>query len=478
MGITNFNKWLHSNYPNVFTKINRKEYDNVYIDLNPILHVGINKAKNKKDLIKRIIWLTDEVLRHVIPKKRIIFSTDGIPSFAKMILQRERRINMVKNLEIKNTDNFMNPIILTPGTDFMNELPSLLNEYFDKLKEKFSHLKIYELISIEHGESEFKLFNKMKDIIKENFNQSNILISNDADVIIMALSISNGSNNICVGTSGKVYEEINLNTLLTSLNNKSKHSHLDYTLLMLLMGNDYIPKLNYINLTKALPVYYSVCKKDQLVIKEGENYTVNNKLLGKIIFRLFGKNKNFKIKNLEELNFNKIENYLEGLIWCLNDYHNSKSSNMFFMYNYPKLGIPPNELYYFLSMRHNKIKYPQMKTEISIDKVNRKIYPAIVLPYKMKFLVKNNYCEHLFNHHKEYYEEELCKTCKEYHKKLSDLCITRKYIEDTEGDTEIIKKDIHKNNTELNAHKKESHKQLQYEKYIEIINELNGFLDK
>ena len=138
MGITNFNKWLSTNYPSVHTTINYKEYDNVYIDINPILHVSISKAKNEKDLIKRIIWLIDEILKHIMPKKRLIFSTDGIPAFAKMILQRERRIGMVKNLEIKNTNNFINPIILTPGTDFMINLPKLLEEYFMSLKNKYN----------------------------------------------------------------------------------------------------------------------------------------------------------------------------------------------------------------------------------------------------------------------------------------------------------------------------------------------------
>ena len=56
MGITNFNKWLEQNYPQIIKKINYKEYDNVYIDLNPILHVSVNKINTYAQLYKRIIW--------------------------------------------------------------------------------------------------------------------------------------------------------------------------------------------------------------------------------------------------------------------------------------------------------------------------------------------------------------------------------------------------------------------------------------
>ena len=46
-------------------------------------------------------------------------------------------------------------------------------------------------------------------------------------------------------------------------------------------------------------------------------------MLAKIIFTFFFKNKNrkFKSKKLEELNFSKLGNYMEGLVWCINHYN-------------------------------------------------------------------------------------------------------------------------------------------------------------
>jgi hypothetical protein len=186
-----------------------------------------------------------------------------------------------------------------------------------------------------------------------------------------------------------------------------------------------------------------------------------------------GNNKKFSITKLEQLNFDKIENYLQGLVWCLNDYHNSKTDNMLYMYNYNKIGIHPGELYYYLSLNSNKtISYPLPKCNLCIS---NKIYPAIVMPYKIKFLVKNNYSDFLLKNHKEIYEEELCETCSELHKQISNLVISRKYLESIDEDTDKIKKNIFQLNNQFTEHKKKTHKRIQYNKYIEIIKELNNF---
>lgn len=459
MGIHNFTKWLKTTYPESVKQITYQEYDNVFIDINPILHSSITKAKTEKDLLKRIIWLITDILKRVRPKKNLVLSTDGIPSLAKIILQKERRISMVKSINNINEKNFISPLILTPGTDFMEKLPELLNDYFDELRTKYKSINITSLITEEYGESEFKLFNKMRQINK-NKSESNILLSNDADVIVMALSIVNIIPNIYIGHTGKIYEEINLDKFLKCLKN-NKGTNLDYTLLMLLMGNDYIPKLNFITLNKLLPAYNSLNLK--LVEEKDNNLIINNIALSRLLLKLINKNINFKLSNI---NFCKINNYLEGLTWCLNDYHNSKTNNMLYMYKYKKLGIDPVELFYFLISQKN-ISYPQQNDNIII---NKKIYPAIVLPYKIKFLVKNNLCDKIFTNYKEFYDEELCIECKNYHKQISDLCASRKYLEDTDQDTNIVKKNISEITKTFCAHKKSTHKRIKYKKYIEIIN--------
>ena len=486
MGITNFNKWLEQNYTPVIKTINYKEYDNVYIDLNPILHVSVNKVNTYNQLYKRIIWLIDEVLKHIHPKKRLIFSTDGIPSFAKIILQRERRINMVKNnnnIEIKNTDDYISPIIFTPGTKFMINLPNFLKEYFDKLRNKYSNIEIIDLTGLEFGESEFKLFYKMKDNLNNNIinKESNILVSNDADVIIMALSITNNNdkvNEIYICNSGKIYKEINLNKFLNRLNlNKYNNSHLDYTLLLLLLGNDYLPKINFININILIDIYHKIKNiyKQDLITKNNNRLIINNNMLAKIIFTFFFKNKNrkFKSKKLQELNFNKMGNYMEGLVWCINDYNKAKNNNIYYMYNYKKIGIDPSELYYYLKLKNKEIiNYPVPKIKAP---VNRKIYTAIVMPYKIKFLVNSDYPDKIKEKFPDYYSEELCESCSKYHKQLSNLYCSKKFLEDTNNleKIDIIKSNIQKSTKELCKHKKKTHKRLSYNKYIEIIEYLN-----
>ena len=463
MGIHNFTKWLKASYPVIIKPINYQEYDNVFIDINPILHSAITKAKNEKDLIKRIIWFIDDNLKRFRPKKNLVLSTDGIPSLAKIILQKERRTCMMKNIgninENINENNFINPLILTPGTEFMDKLPDLLKEYFIELKEKYKNIKVISLISEEYGESEFKLFNKMREISSNQ--DTNILVSNDADVVVMALSIIDIIPNIYIGHSGKFYEEINLRKFLKNLNISKDKSNLDYTLLMLLMGNDYIPKVNYIILNKLLPVYNSL--NLNLIEENNNKLSINTKALARLLLKLFNKNSNYK---LSLINNNKMKNYLEGLTWCINDYHNSKTKNMLYMYKYKKLGIDPIELLYYLMCNHT-IEYPVQTNPVKIDK---KIYPAIVLPYKIKFLVKNNLCDKIFSKYKEFYDEELCEPCKNYHKQMSDLYAARKYLEDTNQDANIVKKNISNIMKNFCKHKKTTHKRIKYKKYIEIIN--------
>ena len=246
---------------------------------------------------------------------------------------------------------------------------------------------------------------------------------------------------------------------------------------MLLLGNDYLPKINFININILLEIYH-MCKKiykQNLVTRLNNRLIVNNNMLAKIIFTFFFKNKNrkFKSKKLEELNFSKMGNYMEGLVWCINDYNKAKNDNIFYMYNYKKKGIDPSELYYYLKLKNKEvINYPMPKIKAI---VNRKIYTAIVMPYKIKFLVKNDYPDKIKDKFAEYYSEELCESCSIYHKQLSNLYCSKKFLEDTNNLEKIdnVKSSIQKSTKELCKHKKKTHKRLSYNKYIEIIDYLN-----
>ena len=363
----------------------------------------------------------------------------------------------------------------------MRKLPNEIDLYIKEIQKNYSNLEIINLTNIELGESEFKLFNKMKDINTNTNNENNILLSNDADVIIMGLSILNNYNIFICNYNNNIYKEINLNKLLNELNNnKYNISNLDYTLLLLLLGNDYIPKLKFININKIIDIYHEIKKiynDDKLILKENNKLKINFKLFSKILLRFYINNKKFKIKKLNELNelnFNLINNYIEGLIWCINDYHNTYSENQYYMFNYKKLGIDPSEFIYFLLLKNKEIiHYPVNNIKINI---NLNIYLAIVLPYKMNFLMKNDYSKKILNNHKEFYSEELCDICNNYNSELHKLYGSLNYYKYNSNDENKnkIQNNIQNCIKLMNEHKKNTHKKINYKNVIKIINFLSS----
>ncbi len=480
MGITNFYSWLLENYSECISQnnTNNNNYDNIFIDINPILHISIasNGLRNQNDIIKKIENNINTMLNYIKPNKKIIFSTDGIPSIAKLILQRERRIEMIKKINNSELDNitnekFINPIIFTPGTIFMNELSSKLENYFNKLKEKYKNIEIINLIDIEQGESEFKLFNYLLNNIK---NEKSILISNDADVIIMALSIINKENEISIGRIiNKTFNIININKFYELLKGNTDKSNLDYVLILLLLGNDYLPKLNYVDINKLLEYLNKV--KSKLIINNNNYLEINYDLFEKLLFKLYNKSRYFKHIPIYEIEYNKINNYLTGLTWCLNNYSTSSTQNQYYMFNYKKLGINPYELWkYTILIKKNPIKYPN-ENKINI---NKNIYSSLVIPYKIKFIIEDNkYIDYIYKNYKKYYSEELCKICNELNKKSLEFNETKKFLNimnDNNSETDVLdnlKISITENNKKILEHKK-NHKLLEKKDYMKIIQKM------
>lgn len=484
MGITNFYSWLVENYNTCIyeNSNNNNNYDNILIDINPILHISVacKTLKNQNDIIKKIENNIDTILNYINPNKRIILSTDGIPSIAKLILQRERRIEMIKKLNFEDNkeninEEFINPIIFTPGTIFMNELSDKLKKYFDKLKKKYNNIEIINLIDIEQGESEFKLFNYLLNNIK---NEKSILISNDADVIIMALSIINNDNNneISIGRIiNKSLNIVNINKFYELLKGKTNKSNLDYSLILLLLGNDYLPKLNYVDVNKLID--YLNKSKSNLIIKNNNYLEINYNLFEKILFKLYNKTRIFKDIPIYDIEYNKINNYLNGLTWCINNYSTSSTENQFYMFNYKKLGINPYELWrYCILIKKNPIKYPINNS--NIIKINKNIYSSLVIPYKIKFILENSkYIDYIHKNFKKYHSEELCETCNELNKKSVEYNETKKFLNtmnDDNSETDVLdnlKISITDNNKKITEHRKK-HKLLSKKDYIKIISKL------
>ena len=194
MGVEKFHKWLCNTYPNSFRKSNYDFYDNVYIDINCILHRIVAGSINENILFGRFYSYIDFVLKNNIPTKRLTFAIDGAAPFAKIILQRKRRLKISRNIDQQNDVlSIVSPLHFTPGTKFMKSLPEKINKYIKKIEVSY---KIKVEVLFGSGEAEFKLIRKLLDIAKDKNNETHLLVSTDADMVIMASSILNSNNNI------------------------------------------------------------------------------------------------------------------------------------------------------------------------------------------------------------------------------------------------------------------------------------------
>ena len=141
MGIDHFNSWIIDNYKeSLVTNNSVKIYDYIYIDINHLLHNSIYEATDEKKFRKKLGFYLNHIFNRFICTKTIILAIDGSSPYSKLMIQRKRRIQMLKNVGNIDNDNqldqsmMMNSMHITPGTKFMEDLNIYLNKYIAKLK--------------------------------------------------------------------------------------------------------------------------------------------------------------------------------------------------------------------------------------------------------------------------------------------------------------------------------------------------------
>ena len=420
MGIHNFHKWIKQTYPGAREQIKSKIYiDHVYIDLNFCLHLCAYNAKSFKMLFIKLESFIDNLLSNVVPTKSVVFASDGVAPYAKLLLQRKRRLQMLRSekYDVAETNKAVNPLYFTPGTIFMNQLDK-------NLEKKFNQIRLNKKIEVHRylndvGEAEMKLFKHMNTILAK-CDDKHAIISNDADVVAIAMA-NNNYQNINIVTKINNYEIISLKKLIELMNPISHNNkHIDYSLLFLMMGNDYLPKLNYIKIEKSIVVYNKIIesKPEFYLVKEKLFNIENLKYLLTKLINTIPKNwrNNFKLKTY---NPNFYKNYLEGLLWCITDYNNCWCSNFEYMYKF-RVGPHPLGLYYYLLFENPILEYPIKSNKD--NEINNNIYGILTLPKKLHYILEKEIVDktNLFQKDLKFlFEEEMCQECISIHKEIS-----------------------------------------------------------
>jgi hypothetical protein len=467
MGILNFHKWMHQHYPSAFQKKWLESYDHVYIDINFALHHCSYGAKTMDDIYKRLYAFIDSVLYTTNPKVSITIAADGSAPLAKLLLQRKRRLTKSRS----DTETKVSSIIFTPGTEFMNTLEEKISNYVVFIKHVHNINVIFEINN--HDEAELKLKRAIMSNNKKWPDDSHVIVTNDADVTIMLMTLIDVSRVYVFEKGFQNSEIISIGKLLLEhIKNVgcSMHPNLDFSALTIMMGNDYLPKINYFTFDKLWDTYKYILTFDKIGFFLDDNLTINPNFFNKLLLGIIKQTNHHYIKkvNLDNLGSQLYNNYMDGFTWCLSTYVTGICTRYNYMYGFQDAPHPFGLLYNIKKDPH--IMITSMETS---SHVNKTLYSILVLPYKCRKLIDAKYKKFL-KKTTILYEEEQCKLCSEYHEKMGVL---NKKVQDKKENTIEIKNELTKAQSRMMHHKK-THGDLTLDDIEQIIKKFTKFTKK
>jgi len=299
------------------------------------------------ELIKKYIirFLTNIVTGDDV--KYIFISMDGMPSMAKIIEQKRRKvmsylINGFKKKIFQESKSKIDDVRMTyenilysfektkiyPMSPFMDKLYEYLTskQFINEMKSQFKKIETINISGhTQNGEGEKKI---MTDLIKMGVNnQKCVIFSPDSDAIILMVLIRNIINRtaslainlqktkntididlIRYNSSDDKYEYISANELChklyeyvktrTSLTLDEDRVTNDICFIFTLLGNDFMPKIESINVKRDMEILLDVYVK-----------TINNAYNS----RHFGTYIIYQSKNKYRINYATFTKYLENI---------------------------------------------------------------------------------------------------------------------------------------------------------------------
>eukprot|EP00002_Diphylleia_rotans_P024222 TRINITY_DN4774_c0_g2_i1.p1 TRINITY_DN4774_c0_g2~~TRINITY_DN4774_c0_g2_i1.p1 ORF type:complete len:1304 (-),score=205.90 TRINITY_DN4774_c0_g2_i1:701-4612(-) len=213
MGVPKFFRWLSSKYPNInlmVDDIHVPDFDNLYLDMNGIIHRCSHPSDNPEDnssmteseIFLEVFRYLDQLFQIIKPKKYFYLAVDGPAPRAKMNQQRSRRFRAGKATEIAmnkpHSSHFPKELFdsncITPGTEFMDKLSYHLEFFIQKKINDDPLWRIPKIIYSSHlvpGEGEHKIMDfvrKHKVHPEYDPNTRHCIYGLDADLIMLGLA--------------------------------------------------------------------------------------------------------------------------------------------------------------------------------------------------------------------------------------------------------------------------------------------------
>lgn len=302
MGIHGFMKNMQQDEPSV----KERKYDSVYIDCNYLLHYFIYNCKNDNDLNKKISDYMRYLLETITIINEIHLIFDGKhPHHLQKV--NPKKLTQEKRYKNKVDSDAYDKQVIAPKTEIVSTFKTFIIEAinFQKMIYKSDFEIVINDDSID-DEADFKIL----DSIDESKYKKFCIVSKDSDMILIAYSlIFKKKINIDILSNLRPIQFVDINML-------SKDLNLDYVLIMLLLGNDYLPKLSNVDYQTIMYNYKKyIIHQNPLIIEDNKvDYT---NLINYLTYIIINKKIKFNFKNL---NFKRFEKYYNNILWCLKKY--------------------------------------------------------------------------------------------------------------------------------------------------------------
>jgi hypothetical protein len=279
-GIKGFRIWFENQFPDSIVSINADSsedtFDHVLMDMNHVIHVILRRSRSEEHAVRLLMSELDGVLKMVVPTKSLVLAVDGAPAAAKLATQRSRRYGTLVRTEwklehfdklriskskrarkLRNYNAEIQSLQITPGTEFQDRIEStLLYWAWQRLQHRHSKLRdvrIYISPSTVAGEGEVKILEWI--LQKPRQGESVAILGRDSDLLLEGLIIPPyWTHNIFIiqADSARRYCSVSLWETTRKLQSwlppnappeQILQLRTDLVLLMMLNGNDYLPKL-------------------------------------------------------------------------------------------------------------------------------------------------------------------------------------------------------------------------------------------
>lgn len=303
MGINGFMKRMKHDDPKVKSRV----YDSVYIDCNYLLHYFIYNCKNDDDLYQKTYNYVKYLLETIDITQELHLIFDGKHPHHLLHLTNPKQNTLNSRYKNKPVSEDYDKQKIEPKSKIVSTFQTQLYESFCSIKKIcMKHFKIIINNDYIDDEADFKIL----DSINKTFHKKICIISRDSDMIVISYSLIIKKNiSIDILSSLRPIQFINVNEL-------DKGYGFDYVLLVLFLGNDYLPKLSNIDYESIIDNYnkYIIHENGKIISNDKLNY---NNLIIFLTYIIVNK----KIKfNWNKLDFVRFEKYYNNILWCLKKY--------------------------------------------------------------------------------------------------------------------------------------------------------------